>query len=136
MKLKNRLMAGLLSPGAYALWHSMGNPEEWEWRDCKEPYFRHKGSHLVVRMDLWWRLPLPCYVFPFLWWVPLASWALHPIWIHCVDQEAGLGLCDRFLIAGRASRLRGRITRHLKAQQKRKSNSNILAALTVNEVVK
>ena len=137
MKLKNRIMAALLSPGAYALWHSMGNPEEWEWRDDgKEPYFRHKGSHLKVCMDLWWRIPGPCYLFPFLWWIPLLSWAFNPIWIYCVDQDEGLGICDRFLIAGRAARLRGRIIRHLKNQQRRKSNSNILAALTVNEVSK
>ena len=35
MKLKNRVMSWILHPSAYLVWHSMGNPEEWENDDGK-----------------------------------------------------------------------------------------------------
>lgn len=51
MKLRNRIMSWILSPGAYAVWHALGAPEEWE------PTFIDKEVyHLVHKptgVDLW-----------------------------------------------------------------------------------
>lgn len=136
MKLKNRIMSWLLSPGAYALWHSMGNPEEWMW-DQENERFYNKSAQLYVRMRLWWTEgpPFPLLLIPPITIVALFLWAAWPfVWFTCYSYEDGIGWIDRNLIAGRAMRLRGKLMRRDYKSKKQKQNTAIFTKLTVNQV--
>ena len=134
MKLKNRIMSWVLSPGAYALWHSMGSPDEWVWHAYKDPLFEHKTTQLCVRMDLWWKMPVPCYLFPPLWIVVVLVWAFWPnAGFYVVDHDAAIGPIDAQLIAGRMMRLRKRLLYLERTKNKRAANLAVFKRLTVNE---
>lgn len=47
MKLKNRIMSWILSPGAYAVWHAAGSPEEWELEN-HDRFLRHKATGILL----------------------------------------------------------------------------------------
>lgn len=140
MKLSSRIMSWILSPGAYAVWHSMGNPEEWEW--CRfgddDKALRHKPTHLHIDMVEWWELPPAVWAIPFMWFVPLLCWMLWPCVIDCRGEYAGaIGYLERHIIAGRALRLRTTLLRppaSVRSIRKRR-NQAVFTKLLINQEV-
>lgn len=136
MKLKNRIMSWILSPGAYALWHSMGNPEEWKWHGDREAFY-NDSARLWVKMTLWWTEgpPFPVLLIPPMSIIAVVLWILWPfVWFYCDGYQEGIGWIDRNLIAGRAMRLRSKLIKRDFASKKLKHNRDIFTKLTVNQV--
>ena len=121
MKLKNRIMSWILSPGAYALWHSMGNPEEWE----------RSGTSYMHKQHRWISFDAPYGEIP-----PIICGALICIigsFAFDLNNRHAIGLFERHLIAGRGYRLAKRI--YKQSSTLRKNNMNLFTTLTVNETV-
>lgn len=120
MKLKNRIMSWILSPGAYALWHSMGNPEEWEEiKDNHTWYLRHKPSTMCM---LYGR---GC-MYGFRGFFLDGS---HRYGVgHCI------GYFERHLVYPRVRACLKRIRYMQRTSDFRKANTNLLSKLTINQV--
>lgn len=136
MKISNRIMSWILSPGAYALWHSMGNPDEWSYRsDSNTSSLRHH-SGVSVEIGRWWNLPLPFWLIPLLWIAPMISWAFWPAILDCEGPfEGSVGYLERHFIAGRAMRLRGKLVKSKKVNHRKQRNRDLFTKLTINQVV-
>lgn len=105
MKLSNRIMSWILSPGAYALWHSASNAEEWRWHRDHE-YIEHKTNGVRVTV-----INSTDPSVPWLITVPLA-FLFGTFVIDCEDPYRGaIGYFERHIIAGRVYRLRNRLRR-------------------------
>jgi hypothetical protein len=136
IKLRNRIMSWILSPGAFALWHSMGNPDEWKW-DVDNSRLLNDRACLYVKVQLWWELaPTPLLVVPpFCFVLTPICWMLWPfIGFWCYNYEDGIGWFDRNVIAGRAMRLRTKLMKRDRVSKKQRQNSAIFTKLTVNQV--
>lgn len=129
--MKKWLMQKLLSPGAYALWHSMGNPDEWKWYENDE-FFWHIGSSTKIPFERWWRIAPPALyiVPPFLLFIPPLLWAFWPCSFDC---NGAIGLFERHLVAGRAIRLYSKLRRREKTMAQRQKNQDLFTKLTINQ---
>lgn len=80
MKLRNRLMSWILSPGTYMVWHALGDPEEWK-----------LDSHTLVHKATGFNL-----------WVANGSW-FYGEWDG--DKREVFGLFERHLLQFRVRRV-------------------------------
>lgn len=125
MKLSNRIMSWVLSPGAYAVWHSLGNPEEWQYHHDSD-YITHKTTQVRLIVPNEDTVDLPYTVAG-----PLA-FLVGSFMLDCLEPfENSIGLFERHLIAGRAARVRNKLR---KARDSRKQrNRALFSKLMVNE---
>jgi hypothetical protein len=49
LPMKNRVMSWLLSPGAYAVWRALQNPEEWDSDTAPAYWLDHKPTRIRFR---------------------------------------------------------------------------------------
>lgn len=132
MKLHNRIMSWLLSPGAYAAWHAMSNPEEWIWDEENDTIDHKTGVFFWVKR--WWNIaPAPLmWIPPFCFFTVPMMWALWPVFLDAYGEYRGaIGYFERHLIAGRAARLRDKLRK--KNNVRRKRNQAVFTKLTVNQ---
>lgn len=124
MKIKNRIMSWVLSPGAYAVWHALGNSEEWE---VEAERLKHKRADVRLFVLNCYHedappavvaFPVTCIVSGFLF--------------DCAGKDKGaIGYLERHLIAPRAYRVMRQLAR---VGDRRKKNRNVFTKLTVNQV--
>lgn len=122
MKFKNWLMSKLLSPGAYATWHAMGNPDEWEEHGSDRGWLRHKQAGLAFGSggDA-----------PFRWMAALVA----PFFFdgHPAYQGHCIGLLERHLVYLRAHRLVNELRRRERTKIFREANQKVFTLLLINE---
>lgn len=142
MKLSNRIMSWILSPGAYAVWHAAGNPEEWKW-DKDSECVEHKTNGVRVLA-----INNTDPSLPWLFTVPIA-FVIASFLVDCEAPYRGaIGHFERHLIAGRIYRLRNRLRREqsgpgfwktLRENHRKKRalrlerNRQVFSKLTVNQ---
>lgn len=130
MKIRNRIMSWVLSPGAYAVWHSMGNPGEWV---IGSDDLTHKTGLRVTVLN--WRnaheqgFPRPIAAF--------VAFIIGAFIMDCEGEYAGaIGYLERHIIAGRAYRLVKKLRRGRRGSSARqKKNTAVFTKLTVNQEV-
>lgn len=89
MKLKNRIMSWILSPGAYAVWHALGAPEEWVGASADDSA-SHTIRHIPTGVQLW-----------------VASGGF---FLDChAPFNGAIGLIDRHILWPRARRIRKKL---------------------------
>lgn len=125
MKLKNRIMSWLLSPGAYAVWHSLGSPEEWEYFHDRD-YIRHKTTEVKLKLLNEESVEMPYWIAGFI------TFLAGSFFVDCHEPYEGtIGYFERHLIAGRAARTRNKLRKLRKARKQR--NMALFSKLMVNE---
>lgn len=110
MKLKNRIMSWILSPGAYAVWHALGAPEEW----LADP---HTLRHCATGVQLW---------------TSSGPFFLDAHYDGQLSSPGAIGYFERYLLWPRAWRAR-RVLRRKLVSARKQANMDIFKKLTVNE---
>lgn len=129
MKLKNHIMSWILSPGAYAVWHALGDPDEWQ-HDGDDGLV-HKQTALEVRVVDWRTAHTAGVPRPFAFVVTLL---VSGFMFDCVGKYAGaIGFFERHLVAVRAYRAVKVLHKHKHRSQRVERNRQVFAKLTVNE---
>lgn len=125
-KLSSRIMSWILSPGAYAVWHALGNPEEWDYVPDRD-FIRHKTTavQLVVMNEA--TVETPYFIAGFFAF--LAGFFLFDA---RGDYEGSIGIFERHLVVGRAVRTRNKL-RKMASNSRTARNRALFAKLTVNE---
>lgn len=138
MKPYTWLMSKILSPGAFAVWHSMGDPEEWKY-DKTNSELHHKTTGLSVHAAHRNSLkPIQDGddLVIFIICAPLMFF-FSSFTLDCTGQHKGaIGYLERHLIYGRACRLIKYLTKPEHKKKRRERNRAVFALLTVNERVK
>lgn len=126
MKLSNRIMSWILSPGAYAVWHSMGNPEEWRWDAPSEQLIHQSGLWLPLLDKSTKEIPAVI-AYP-------TVFVLGTFVLDCGGEYKGaIGHLERHLIAGRAYRLKNRLCRQAQLSIRKRRNQAVFTKLLVNQ---
>lgn len=138
MKLYQWLMSKILSPGAYAVWHAMGAPEEWGW-DGDRTELVHKTT-VRVELHLWWKVgdtcnPLTVIIFPLILLILVLSYLASSFTAMPKGPfEGSIGWIDQGLIAGRALRLRKALIKRKTISSRQQRNMDLFTKLTINQV--
>ena len=116
MKIKNYIMSKILSPGAYAVWHSLGNPEEWG--DPSRHTLPHQSG--AVNLDVSYGASR---FYQFL----CGGFEFDDI------ERPFLGWFERHLVYPRALRMLRRRDKLARMSERKKRNLAVFIKLTVNE---
>lgn len=126
MKLHNRIMSWILSPGAYAVWHSLGNSEEWDCRPDRD-WIEHKTTGVRLNLLNEENVAAPYFIAGFL------AFIIGSFVVDCRDPYEGtIGFFERHLIAGRAARTRNKL-RTARLGSRKQRNRALFSKLMVNE---
>lgn len=124
MKLQNRIMSWVLSPGAYAVWHSMGAVEEWQ---IDGDALVHKTTQIQVNV-IDYRPHVPAFIG-----API-TFLIGSFVLDCEGPYKGaIGYFERHLIAGRAFRLQKKLHRRHRTRRRRSASTDVFKKLMVNE---
>lgn len=103
MKLKNRVMKTLMSPGTYVVWHALGNPEEW-----------YRKEYTLVHKPTSWEM-----------WVGDSGPWFYGSWGKC--KEDCFGLFERHLLQFRVRKV---CRHHKRLVGWRKNNHELFVRMT------
>lgn len=128
MKPINWIMSKVLSPGAYAVWHSMGNPEEWV--QHTDDTLMHKTTGLSI-----FALDKSTDQVPSLLAYPVV-FLIGSFFVDCKEPYKGaIGYLERHLIAGRVFRTLNSVKQHERKTERQKRNQAVFTRLLVNQEV-
>lgn len=120
MKIRNRIMSWILSPGAYAVWHALGNPGEWHEEADR---LTHLQTHITLQADQ--NAPA------------IARWLFLRMFLMDGYESRGTNrfmlFYERPFVYGRAQRCIRKLRKAARVSQRRKTNMDIFLKLTVNE---
>ena len=124
MKIHCWVMSKLLSPGGYALWHSLGNMDEWE-----------RDSYCLIHKNT--KLRINCYQAYVSDDAPELMGRINAFifggWVFDLKDGSFLKVYERQLLAGRGYRLFWKIKRVARKKARKKTNMEVFKAMTLNE---
>ena len=128
MKLHNRIMSWILSPGAYAVWHALGVREEWTHDGDDELVHKATGVRLFVLN--WRNAPDVPVVFAFV-----VVFFVGGFIFDCKGEghRGAIGYLERHIVAIRAYWVVRWLHLRDHGSARKKANMAVFTKLTVNE---